>query len=145
MSIQLAKERSGIGFFTGYLLGTPVFLLIDVLFHAPIRIAALQGSNVRFAYYGVAFALGLLARARPSIEPWVGMGETAFNILLLVLAIMIPIWNLPDALLANEPLVGPFDTIPLTNFGLSGSILLVGYYRSQARAFSRRRPPGALP
>ena len=137
--------RRHVGFVAGYLLGTPLFLIIDLLFDAPVRVAALQGSNTRFVYYGVAFGCGLLSRARPRLEPWIGMGESAFNILLLILAIMMPIWNMADAALADQPLVSPFDSVSMVNFVLSGSIFTVGFYRSQARVLTGRVPKARGP
>lgn len=142
MSVQPSDEGSGAGFLTRYLLGTPLFVLLDIAFDAPVRVAALQHSNLRFGYYGFAFACGILAHARPALEPWVGMGESAVNILLLVLAVMVPIWSLPDALMANAPLVGPFDKVSLINFVISGTVLVVGFYGAQARSqAARARPP----
>ena len=132
--------RRSVGFVSGYLLGTPLFLIVDLLFDAPFRVAALQDSNTRFLYYGVAFGCGMLSRARPRLEPWIGMGESAFNILLLILAIIMPIWDVADAALADQPLVSPFDGISIVNFVLSGSMLCVGFYTSQARVLTGRVP-----
>ena len=138
MSIRLTDARRGVGFVTGYLLGTPLFLVIDMLFDAPVRVAALQDSNSRFVSYGAAFTCGVGSRARPNLEAWIGMGESAFNILLLILAIMVPVWDLTDAALANQPLVSPFDNISIANFLLSASMLTVAFYTSQARASTGR-------
>ncbi len=45
------RIRGRTGFFAIYLLATPLFLVIDLAFDMPFRIAALEGSNLRFAYY----------------------------------------------------------------------------------------------
>ena len=125
---------------TGYLLGTPLFLMMDLLFDAPIRVAALQDTNTRFAYYGIAFGCGMICRARPRLAPWIGIGESGFSILLLILAIMLPIWDMADAALADQPLVNPFDTMYLANFVLSGAMLLIAFYGSQAMILTGNVP-----
>ena len=40
------------GFITAYLLATPAFVVADLTFDAPFRVAALADSNLRFFYYG---------------------------------------------------------------------------------------------
>jgi hypothetical protein len=129
------------GFIGAYLLSTPVFVVADLLFDMPFRVAALADSNLRFFYYGGVMLCGVLTYARPATAPWVGMGESATNLLLLMLSILLPIWNMPDAIMSGAPLEGPFDQMSLVNVVLSGSVLLYGYYRSQAAALGRRSHP----
>ena len=76
-----AEEAGGHGgFIAAYLLATPAFVLADVAFDMPFRVAALEDSNHRFLYYGGAMLCGALSYARPSAAPWVGIGESATNL-----------------------------------------------------------------
>ena len=100
----------------------------------PFRIAALEGSRYRFLYYAGATLLGVVSRSRPAFAPWAGMAESSVNLLFLLLSILLPIWNLPDAVLSGSSVRGPLDMTGLSNAMLSGSVLLYGFYRSQAVA-----------
>jgi hypothetical protein len=122
------------GFFAAYLLATPAFLIADIGFDMPFRVAALGGSDYRFLYYAAATLLGFGVRLRPALAPWVGMAESSVNLLFLLLSILLPIWNLPDAALSGSMAEGPLDMTGLSNAVLSGSVLLYGFYRRQAAA-----------
>ena len=128
------------GLIAAYLLATPAFVVADVAFDMPFRVAALADSNLRFLYYAGAMLCGALTYVRPAAAPWIGMGESATNLLILMLSILLPIWDMPDAILSGGRLEGPFDQTSLLNVLLSGSVLLYGYYRYQAAALSGRRP-----
>lgn len=122
------------GFFAAYLLATPAFLIADLGFDMPFRVAALEGSDYRFLYYAGATLLGVVSRFRPAVAPWAGMAESSVNLLFLLLSILLPIWNLPDAVLNGSSAEGPLDMTGLSNAMLSGSVLVYGFYRSQAAA-----------
>lgn len=117
---------------TWYYLATPLFVLVDVYVSAPIRVAALGDSPWRWAYYAGALGCGVVCRLRPGWAPAVGMVESATNLFLLVLGILLPIWSLPDDLLAGRPLTGPFDEVGILNFLLSGAVFIGAFHRSQA-------------
>ena len=51
-----------------------------------------------------------------------------------LISILLPIWNLPDAVLNGSSAEGPLDMTGLSNAMLSGSVLVYGFYRSQAAA-----------
>ena len=80
---------------TGYLLATPLFALLDFGLGVPLRVAGLDDPTHRGMYYAAVFGLGLVARTYPTTGPWIGIFESAGNILLLILAVMLPIWDLP--------------------------------------------------
>lgn len=130
---------------TTYYLVTPAFAVMDVAFHAPVRVAGLEAPEARWAYYVGLVALGFVCRARPAAAPWVGMGESAVNILLLILAVMVPIWSMPDTVLAGGTPDGPFDRVSMANVILSGGALVVSFHRHQAAALGGRAgaPPHA--
>lgn len=117
-----------------YYLATPVFAVADLGFGYPVRVATVLSSGSRLAYYAAVFALGLLCRARPAATPWVGMLESAGNLLLLFLSILLPIWSL-----AADPMVGSTGGVGLTPEGavnalLSGSAMILSFHRSQEAA-----------
>ena len=62
------------------------------------------------------------------------MAESSVNLLFLFLSILLPIWNMPDAVLSGSSVEGPLDMTGLSNAVLSGSVLLYGFYRRQAAA-----------
>lgn len=116
---------------TLYYLATPLFAALDLGLSLPIRAVGVGGPSARLAYYAGAFALGWLMRARPRLEPWLAMGESAVNLTLLMLAVLLPIWTLGEtaeaAAVANLP-------GRIANLALSGSVLVWSFHRSQARA-----------
>lgn len=125
-----------------YYLATPVFLLIDLLFHAPLRAAFLPEPGQRWAYYAFCLACGLAAHARPHWTRPIAFTESCVNLFLLALAILLPIWSLVDTI---ETAAGPpaFGAVRLVNVMLSASILLLAFYRNQPRTLRvrQRGPP----
>ena len=116
-----------------YYLATPVFFVIDLVFHAPVRAAALPQPGQRWAYYGFCLACGLVARAHPLWTRPIAFTESCINLLLLALSVMLPIWSLVDTL---ETAAGPpaFGPARMANFMLSAAILLLAFYRTQPRS-----------
>jgi len=117
-----------------YYLVTPAFAVADLVFHAPVRVAGLSDPGYRLAYYAVVFALGLLCRARPGATPFVGIAESTVNLLLLFVAILLPIWSLPDQLLSGAAVDTGFTTTKAANALLSGTALIVSFHHHHAAA-----------
>ncbi len=133
----MATTSSALRVVAGYYLATPVFAVADLGFGLPVRVAAVLPDGTRLAYYGAAFALGLLCRARPAATPWVGMMESATNLLLLLLSILLPIWAL-----AADPMLGSAAGVGLTPAGaanamLSGGAMILSFRRSEAAMLGR--------
>ncbi len=129
-----------------YYLATPAFAVADLVFGVPVRLAGVADATHRLAYYVVVFALGVLCRLRPGATPFVGMAESTANLLILLLSILLPIWSLPDAVLAGAPLGAGLMGMALGNALLSGTALVVSFHRSQAaaaRLLTGRESPGA--
>ncbi len=128
-----------------YLMATPLFFLVDLLFHAPVRIAAIESPGWRYAYYGALVALGVVCRWRPRLAPAAGVLESSVNILLLILAVMLPIFNLGESFAAgDDPGLAFTGTSGLTvwNFLLSGTVLLLSFRRSQGALLRDLPGPG---
>lgn len=119
-----------------YYLATPLFFLTDVILDAPVRAAAFHVPVWRYLYYVVLMGLGVLCRYKPAVAPVVGMGESAINLLLLILSIMLPIWSMADQVLAHEPVSGAPTWAQLSNFVLAGGMAIVAFKRNE-RAFYR--------
>ena len=115
-----------------YLLITPAFVIADLGFGLPVRVAGLPEPGQRLVYYFVVFALGVLCYLRPRVSPFVGMLESVSNLTLLFVSILLPIWSLPDAFLSGAPLEGGLEGLALGNAVLSGTALIVSFHRSRA-------------
>jgi hypothetical protein len=85
-------------------------------------------------YYAAVFALGLLCRARPRVAPFAGIVESATNLTLLFLSILLPIWSLPDAVASGAPLAAGLTPLALVNAVLSGTVMIASFQRSRAAA-----------
>lgn len=142
----------------GYYLASPLFLLMGLWWGLEIRVVFIPDPGPRFLYYLALSALGLLAHYRPFAAPWVALGESTLNLLLIVLWILLPVYGLSDAVLGPEPLPASVDLdLPYTtgqvlvNGLLAGSFFLVGFYKAQEEVLKRhpwlggagRRGPGA--
>ncbi len=121
-----------------YYLATPLFFLVDVFLSFPIRVSALADPGLRYLYYAFALGCGVVSRVRPKAGPYVGLAESSLNILLLVLSVMLPIFQLPDRVFAGEPLPTPISGLTLANFVLSGGILVASFHVHQARILQNR-------
>ncbi len=119
---------------TAYYLATPVFVVLDVVAGAPLRVSALHSPPHRFVYYGVVFLLGMLCRARPRLAPWVGMLESSGNLLLLLLGILLPIWSLPNAVAAGGSIQVGLDGMSAANALLVGGMLVLAFHRNRLAA-----------
>lgn len=129
---------------TAYYLATPLFALLDLGAGVSVRAAAIEGTAPRVAYYAVLVVLGVLCRIRPSVAPWIGMGESSLNLLLLILAVLLPIWGASDAVLAGGALTGPEMIMERTmNLAIGGTVLVVSFHRSERRALGRGAGGGA--
>ncbi len=113
-----------------YYLGTPVFALLDLVAGLPVRAVGLESRGHRVLYYVLVFALGGLMRARPTLAPWLAMGESAANLTLLMAAVLIPIWSLPETL---DPSTVADLPERVVNLALSGSVMVYAFHRSRAR------------
>ena len=116
-----------------YYLATPLFWLLDFVFHAPVRVAALPQPELRLLYYVFALACGVLVRWRPRLTPFVGLAESSANLLLLILSVLLPIFTLPTRVAEGAEVSLPFGPAMLINFFLSGTLLVISFYRNQER------------
>lgn len=119
---------------------TPLFFLLDWVWGVSVRASFLPG-ELRLAYYVLCLACAAVIQREPEAAPYVGLGESALNLFLLMLSILLPIWQLQDAMLEG----GGGITAPMTggrviNVMLSGTMLVVSFQRSQLELARRWRP-----
>ena len=128
----------GTGLIKGYYLASPLFLLFSLWWDLEIRPTFIPQFGLRLAYYGLITGLGILTHYRPGSVPWVAMGESLLNLLLIMLWILMPIYGLAD----EDPMTGP-AAVPYTvgqvlvNGALAGTVFLLGFYRAQGAILSR--------
>lgn len=122
----------------GYLLATPLFAVLDLGLGLPVRVATILPESGRLAYYAGVFALGLLCRVRPEATPWVGMLESASNLTLLLLSILLPIWSLPDAVASGASGQVGLTPAGVVNALIVGLALVASFHRHEAAALGQR-------
>lgn len=116
-----------------YYLLTPVFVVLD-LAGVVVRVP-LERPAARAVYYLVLIGLGLLCRAKPKVAPWVGMGESAVNLALLMAAVLLPVWGIGEVLAAGgEPISSGELMARTVNLALAGGVLVWSFHRSQRAA-----------
>lgn len=124
-----------------YYLGSPLFFLIGMFWGYELRTTFLTDPAHRLAYYTVISGLGLLAYFKPKTGPFVALGESSLNLILLCLGILLPIYGLADQVLNGGPMTLPYSAGEvLLNGLLSGTFLILGFRRAQAEIFRRYGP-----
>ncbi len=115
----------------GYYLAAPLFAVLDVVFDAPVRAAAIPDRRLRYAYYAATLACGVACHLRPRLAPHIGIGESSVNLLLLVLGVMLPIVQAPMVMLEGGTVDAGLDAAGLVNFALSGTVLVASFHWSR--------------
>ena len=129
---------NGLSLIKGYYLGSPLFLLMDLWWGIEVRVTFIPDPGLRFGYYVIISAMGLLTHFRPRSAPWVALGESSLNLVLILLWILLPIYAIPDALAAGGEIGVPYTPNQvLVNGLLAGTFFLLGFYRAQATLLFR--------
>lgn len=123
---------------TAYYLATPLFAYTDWL-GANVRAVGLADfPEWRAAYYAACTAIGALNLLRPAWSAPLSIGESAANILLLVLSVFLPYAQMIDTLVGGgQPSTVPFTAAFITNFLISGAVAVTQFHRGRA-SLSRR-------
>ena len=128
----------GLRWIQGYYLASPLFLLLGLWWGVEIRVAFIPDPGPRFAYYLVLSGLGLLAHFRPASAPWVALGESSLNLLLIMLWILVPIYSLAEGAMDSGTIGVPYTSAQLLVNGLlAGCFFLLGFYRAQGAILAR--------
>ena len=127
----------GLQVIQGYYLASPLFFVMGLWWGWEVRVTFLPDLRHRFAYYVLLSALGLLTHFRASSAPWVALGESALNLLLIMIWILLPIYALPGAVESGPMEIAYTVREVLVNGGLAGSFFLVGFYQAEGAILSR--------
>jgi hypothetical protein len=132
--VTLRKAARPVDVFTAYYLLTPLFWLLDVAVEAPLRAAAIAPGGARRAYYLALLATGVVCWLRPRWAPFLALIEGSGTLLLLVLAILLPVWDLAAGLEAG----GPVIALPqVANFAIVASMTVFSIKRAEWALFHR--------
>ncbi len=116
-----------------YLGGTPLFLLLDAAWELSVRASFLDTLEARVAYYAFCLLCGWLAWKFPRRASWIGLGESALNIVLLVVSFMVPILTLGAEVAADPfaPIEAPVTTAGIVNFAIAAGVAWWSFERRQ--------------
>jgi hypothetical protein len=120
-----------------YLVGTPVFALLDYFLGISVRAAFLDGwPAARYAYYGVCFGCGLAAWRAPTKARFIAMAESTVNIVLLIFSIMLGYYATIDRVANDLPTDGLIGPQRAANLAIAAAALMFSYFRSHRPAMS---------
>ena len=113
----------------GYYVLTPLWGLAEILLKIPMRVGFfISAPGGRGLYYFGCMACGVAMFRWPRMAPYLGMGESALNIAILVVGLMRPILSLSLDAIEPETWDPPVQMASLLNFFLAGSVSLISYY-----------------
>lgn len=116
----------------GYYLSSPIFFVIGLWWGFEVRATFIPDPGKRFLYYVALSALGLLSHFKPKTAPWVAMAESAVNLVLILLWILLPIYSMAETVGGGGPAGVPYTPAEvLVNGLLAGGFFLLGFYRAQ--------------
>ena len=112
-----------------YYLSTPVFIILDIAGDLSVRASGLDTKpTLKYLYYAVCFALGLLCRRSGAMAPVFGLIESSINVLLLVLSVMLPIYETASRVAEGAAMIQPFGPQFFANFAISAVVLCICFY-----------------
>ncbi len=112
-----------------YYLATPVFILIDSIWGANLRIVGLEGHpELKYLYYLLCLGFGAATYLHLRWTVWIALLESSANVLLLILSIYLPMFRLMDSLFTDQPIANPFTPELVTNFIVAGGIWTFAFY-----------------
>ena len=110
---------------TKYYLLTPVFVLIEFLVNANLRITIPMGGYY-FLYMGVCFAIGGFFIKSPIVLNFFALVESTVNLILLFKSVYLPIFflsKLPESTDTHN-----FEMTDVIHFIMVGVVLLYAFY-----------------
>ena len=84
---QLKKSRSPKTFYLvwGYYIATPAFIILELLFGFGFRVPFILAAPViRYLYYAVCIACGVICHFRPKAAPYVAFAESVIYLTLII-------------------------------------------------------------
>lgn len=115
--------------FQVYYGATPIFMLLDLVWHRNIRTAGLESVPVlKFGYYAVCIGCGVVVMLKPALSAVISLTESSVNLVALVLGVIVPLYTTVPRAIDGVESYSPLTPFALVNFLLTGSILLVSIY-----------------
>lgn len=109
---------------------TPAFWALDVFFGTNVRTAAFEGySGWKAVYYLFCLGCAVALWLRPVWTRLVGLTESSLNVLVLILGVMVPYFQLIDRLAAREAVIdaSPFTIEKALSLLLSGAVGAIAF------------------
>lgn len=117
----------------GYYLATPAFLVLDGVFGANVRVAALEGEPVwKYAYYALCLVCAWAVWSRFRLASLLALGECSANLLLLCLGVLLPQYRLAEAILDGRAVASPFTLAHVVNFTIAAGIWTIAFHARAA-------------
>ena len=115
-----------------FYLATPAFALLDLAGGLNLRLSFLAGHPaLRVGYYLTCLGLGwLILRAGRRSSALVGLGETALNLMMLCLSVVVPLAELPMRVTAGAAIYNPFTPLFIANLVISAAVFLYAFYNN---------------
>ena len=115
-----------------YYILTPLFLIMELIWGVKVRVPLImENAELRYAYYGVCFAFGVICYFRNKLTPMLAMAESAINIALMCsgfyLAIIGPGYEYAAGNIEKMPEVITYKGI--LGFVLAMMVWIIAFYR----------------
>lgn len=110
-----------------YYLATPIFFILHYYFNINLRLSLpVSAHNWIYIYYLICFLAGFIAFKNIIVGAVFSLVESSFNILLLLLSVMLPIFTLGITVAENTNIT--FGSSELLHFFIAGFVLLKSFY-----------------
>ena len=127
MKLTQAKRHK---FLSWIYLGTPVFLLIDLLFDLNIRVVGLEEPIYKFTYLGFCFAIGLIGQKNQFLGAAFSLFESCLSIALICISVFLSVSSHFDALLGGINVRFQFGLPEVLNLLISSTIFIIAFYKN---------------
>lgn len=132
LELMNSSTSRAAGWLTAYYAATPLFALADWL-GANVRAAGLSGHpEWRVVYYIACLVVGALIVARPTWSAALSLIEASTNLLLLMLAVLLPYYDAVSTLAGGgSPALPPTTPQFIVNFLISGGVWVTQFHRAR--------------
>jgi hypothetical protein len=124
-----------------FYLGSAALALPDLIWNVNIRCAFWSNHDaLHWIYYGGCCVLGMVAlRAPRRLAADLALAETSFNLLMIVLALLAPLYTLQASAARGTLTAPPYGLGFVVNAALSSAVFLRLFYTNPLLAHARRR------
>ncbi|MEM9301202.1 MAG: hypothetical protein AAGE01_03780 [Pseudomonadota bacterium] len=111
-----------------YLIGTPIFALLDFALDLSWRVAGLESPELRLAYYAALIVLGVAMRGRPWLARLAALAESSLAIAITLIGAWTDVLGMTTTFTGEA--IAAFDW--LVNLLLCGGVGIYAFNRSVA-------------